>query len=192
MSCRWSGLECDRSRLVSPEQAWMRPDSSWVLRVLGPLVQSMRVPRVLGPMVWSARVLRVLGAMIRSVRVLTVLGSIVRSARVLRVLGPMVRSVRVLRVMRTPRVHLHQQHLLLLQHRQHRLRHHLLGQLLGPVQESSTSSLCWRMKARKTEDWPNRRPCAWTPRTGPRGHLGLHPRTHDARERCPLCWPPLP
>jgi hypothetical protein len=41
---------------------------------------------------------------------------------------------------RTPRVHLHQQHLLLLQHRQHRLRHHLLGQLLRLVQESSTSS----------------------------------------------------
>jgi hypothetical protein len=44
------------------------------------------------------------------------------------------------RMMRTPRVNLHQQHLLLLQHRQHRLRHHLLGKLLGPVQESSTSS----------------------------------------------------
>jgi hypothetical protein len=42
-------------------------------------------------------------------------------------------------LMRTPRVHLHQQHLLLLQHRQHLLRHHLLGQLLRPVPESSTS-----------------------------------------------------
>jgi hypothetical protein len=35
-------------------------------------------------------------------------------------------------MMRTPRVHLHQQHLLLLQRRQRHLRHHLLGQDSGP------------------------------------------------------------
>jgi hypothetical protein len=37
------------------------------------------------------------------------------------------------------------------------------------VQESSTSSWCWRMKGQKTEGWPNRRPCAWEPMNGPRG-----------------------
>jgi hypothetical protein len=94
------------------------------------------------------------------------------------------------RMMRTPRVHLHQQHLLLLQHRQHRLRYHLLGQLLGPVQESSTSSWCWIMKARKTIGWPNRRPYAWTPRTSPRGRLVLHPRTHNTRGGAPLLAAP--
>jgi hypothetical protein len=94
--------------------------------------------------------------------------------------------------MRTPWVHLHQQHLLLLQHRQHHLRHDLLGQLLRSVQESSTSSWCWRMKAWKTEGWPNRRPCAWASRTGPRWCLGLHPRIHDARGGAPFAGRPSP
>jgi hypothetical protein len=32
----------------------------------------------------------------------------------------------------------------------------------------------------------------WAPRTGPRGRLGLHPRTHDARGGAPLlAAPPL-
>jgi hypothetical protein len=48
------------------------------------------------------------------------------------------------------------------------------------------------MKAWKTKGWPNRRPCAWAPRIGPRGCLGLHPRTHDARGGAPfLVAPPL-
>jgi hypothetical protein len=48
------------------------------------------------------------------------------------------------------------------------------------------------MKARKTEGWPSKRPCAWAPRTGPRGCLGLHPRIHDARVGAPFAGrPPL-
>jgi hypothetical protein len=58
--------------------------------------------------------------------------------------------------------------------------------------ESSTSSWYWRMKVRKTEGWPNRRPCEWASRTGPRERLGLHPRTHDARGGAPFAGrPPL-
>jgi hypothetical protein len=44
----------------------------------------------------------------------------------------------------------------------------------------------------KTEGWPNRRPCAWAPRTGPRGRLGLHPHTLDARGGAPFADRPFP
>jgi hypothetical protein len=67
--------------------------------------------------------------------------------------------------------------------------------LLNRVNNSSwkpgaSQSWCWRMKARKTEGWPNMRPCAWAPRTGPRGRLGLHPHTHDARGGAPFAGRP--
>jgi hypothetical protein len=47
-------------------------------------------------------------------------------------------------------------------------------------------------EARKTKGWPNSRPCAWAPRTSPRGLLGLHPAPMTLGAAPPLLvTPPL-
>jgi hypothetical protein len=55
----------------------------------------------------------------------------------------------------------------------------------GPITRSRAREFNFVMMLKnegpKTEGCPNRRPCVWAPRTGPRGRLGLHLCTHDAR-----------
>jgi hypothetical protein len=66
----------------------------------------------------------------------------------------------------------------------------------GPITQARATGFNFVMMLKnespKDEGWPNRRTCAWAPRTVPRGHLGLHPRTHDTRGGAPFAGRPSP